>query len=312
MYNKVSFVIPCYRSERTIEFVVKELKDTAALRKDKEIEIILVNDCSPDNVYSVISRLADEDERVKGINFTKNFGKASAVLAGISEASGDIIISLDDDGQCPGNKFWDFVDALENNNADVAYADYPVRQEKGIKKLGSTIYTKLMHYLIEQPDNIKSNNMVAIRDYIAKEMIKYQNPFPAIHPLLMQISHSVVMVPAVERDRADDKGGGFSFFKSIKLLINGCTNFSIKPLRLAEVVGSLVALAGFIYALIIVFKKIMNFPIETGYASLMAAILFIGGVIMILLGIIGEYLGRLYICVNNSPQYVIKEKRNLK
>jgi undecaprenyl-phosphate 4-deoxy-4-formamido-L-arabinose transferase len=114
-----------------------------------------------------------------------------------------------------------------------------------------------------------------------------------------------------ERNRADNNKTGFTFWKSFKLMINGFTNFSVVPLRLASVMGLMIAIVGFIYGLIVIIRKIVNPDILIGYSSLMAVLLFIGGIIMILLGVIGEYLGRIYVCINKAPQYVVKDTINL-
>ena len=305
----ISFVIPCYRSEKTISGVIDEIEATMSLRPENSYEIVCVNDCSPDDVYNVLREIASKNQRVKVVNFAKNFGKASAVLAGYAKVSGDIVVSLDDDGQCPVNQTWDLIDALSEEH-DIAIADYPKKKESVFKRFGSAVNASMMNFLIEQPNGIVMNNFYAMRRFIAEEMTRYKNPYPSLHPLLVQATHSFVMVPMEERERADDKSSGFTFWKSFRLMINGFTNFSVKPLRIAMFLGMIVALIGFVYAIYLVIRRVINPEMVAGYASTMAVILLVGGVIMVLLGIIGEYLGRLYICVNNGPQYVVKDTIN--
>lgn len=306
----VSYVIPCYRSEKTITGVVNEITNVMLHRPEHDYEIICVNDCSPDNVYKVLRQLALDNHRLKVINFARNFGKAAAVLAAYSKCVGDVIVSLDDDGQCPVDKTWELIDTLDDEH-DLAFADYPKKKENLFKRIGSTVNAVVMDFLIEQPDNITINNFSAMKRFVAEEMINYKNPFPSLHPLLVQTTHSIVMVPMEERERADDNASGFTFWKSFRLMINGFTNFSVKPLRLAAGMGIVFALIGFIYAMVIVVRKLVYPDILIGYSSMMAALFFIGGIIMLLLGAIGEYLGRIYICINNAPQYVIRNMLNM-
>lgn len=307
--NKISFVIPCYRSENTIEFVIGEIIETMKKRNGWDYEIVLVNDCSPDNVYIKLKKMAQENKKIKVINFTRNFGKASAVLAACARVTGDYVVLLDDDGQCPTKNTWNLIDALDD--ADIAVADYPQKKETKWKRFGSKVNEKVMNFLIEQPENIHMNNFLAFRKLIADEIVKYKNPFPSLHPLLVQATHSIKMVPMEERERVDGAETGFTFLKSLRLMVSGCTNFSVKPLRLALALGVLVALLGFVFLITIVVRKLIDPCVVVGYSSIMAVLLFIGGIIMVLLGIIGEYLGRIFVCINSAPQYVIEETINV-
>ena len=307
---KISFVIPCYRSEKTIEHVVNEINSVMSERPKNAYEIILVNDCSPDNVYSIISKLAKENSQIKVINFARNFGKASAVLAGFRVGSGDIIVNLDDDGQCPLNYTGELIDAL-GEKYDISMAAYTVKSESLYKRIGSRANAYLMSLLLDQPPNVKTSNFWAVKKFVAKEMTRYTNPFPNLQGLLFQISHNIVLIPIEERKRFDDNVSGFTLLKSAKLVLDGCINFSIKPLRVASFLGFLISGFGFVYGIVLILKKIMNTNILIGYSSLMVTVLFIGGVIMILLGIIGEYLGRLLVSINNSPQSIVRDTINI-
>lgn len=171
---KISFVIPCYRSEKTIEHVVDEINVVMSERPKNAYEIILVNDCSPDNVYSIISELAKENSQIKVINFARNFGKASAVLAGFRVASGDIIVNLDDDGQCPLNYTGELIDAL-GEKYDISMAAYTVKLESLYKRIGSRANAYLMSLLLDQPPNVKTSNFWAVKKFVAKEMIRYMD-----------------------------------------------------------------------------------------------------------------------------------------
>lgn len=306
----VSFVIPCYRSELTIEGVIQEIREVMSLRPEHDYEIVCVNDCSPDEVYGKLKELAASDARIKVLNFAKNCGKHSALLAGYKVVSGEVIVSLDDDGQCPVERTWDLVDAL-NENVDVAIARYPAKKESTFKKLGSKVNDYISKLLVDQPKDVCFENFNAAKQFVFKEAVRYTNPYPMLVPLILQVTHKIVNIPMEDRERTDGKSSGYTFAKSLSLMINGFTNFSVVPLRLAALLGILVACCGFFYAIYIVVRKLLEPSVMMGYSSTMAAILVIGGIIMLLLGIIGEYLGRLYICINNAPQYVVRDRINL-
>lgn len=307
----LSFVIPCYRSEKTIEKVIDEIIETVACKPEYDYEIIAVNDCSPDNVYKVLKRIAEKNPRVKVICFAKNMGKDAAAMAGYAAAAGDYVVDLDDDYQCPVYELWKLLEPVEAGLCDCAMAKYDKKMESWVKRLGSRINNWMSRVMIDKPKEIRFENFGVMRAFVAKEIIKYKNPFPYKDGLLLRITNRIITVPMQERERADDNKTGFTMVKSIRLLMNGLTSFSVKPLRVATVAGSLFAVAGFIYGLIVVIRKLTEPSIPEGYSSLIAVLLFSSGLIMMMLGLIGEYIGRIYICINNSPQYVIKETINM-
>ena len=148
-----------------------------------------------------------------------------------------------------------------------------------------------------------------MKRFICDEILRYKNPYPYVDGLLLSSTSRIANVTMEENERISGNTG-FTLYKSLRLWMNGFTAFSVKPLRMATFLGSLVAMSGFIFALIIIIRKFTNPAIVEGYSSIMAAILIVGGVIMVLLGLIGEYIGRIYICINNSPQYVIRSTYN--
>ena len=307
----LSFVIPCYRSEKTIEKVVAEIIETVSLRPEWDYEIICVNDCSPDNVYEVLLKLASENKKIKVINFSKNMGKHSAVLAGYSFAKGQYTVNLDDDFQSPTYELWKLIDALENDECDVATASYSRKKEVFWKRFGSGLNTFMSSVMIGKPKDLRFENFCAQKFFLTKEMIKYTNPYPYIEGLILRITRRVKMIPMQERDRADSNKTGFTLHKSVSLFANGLTAFSVKPLRVATVIGGITATLGFLYAVYLVIRKILQPETPMGYSSMMCVLLFVGGMVMLMLGIIGEYIGRIYICLNKSPQYVVRETVNI-
>lgn len=306
----LSFVIPCYGSEKTISSVIAEIKDTVNTRKDTDFEIICVNDCSPDNVWSVLISEAQIDKRVKLIGLSKNANRPGAVMAGLGQAVGEICVVLDDDGQCPMPELWRLIEPLENGY-DVSIADYPVRKQNAFKNFGTAVNKKMTEVIIGRPKNLQFTNFMAIKKFVVDEIIDYRNPYPYLTGLLLRTTQKIKNVPMEQRCRIDNGRTNFTFNKMFSLWINGFTAFSVKPLRIATVCGVIVALIGFVMGIYTVINKILNPIIEAGYSSTMAVMLFIGGMIMLMLGLIGEYIGRIYICINKSPQYVIRDKINI-
>lgn len=307
MKDTISFVIPCYNSSKTIVDVTSDIIKT--MKKDYSYEIILVNDGSKDNTIDVITKLAKTNKKIKVIDFSKNYGQHSAILAGLKYTKGSIIVGLDDDGQTPAKESPKLIKAIQDGY-DVAYANYKKKQHSAFRNFGSKVNLLMSEWLLNKPKNIHPNSFFACKDYVAKEMVKYQNPYPYILGLTLQSTNSIINVETEHYERKVGKSN-YSFSKLISLWLNGFTAFSVKPLRISSFVGVTSALLGFIYGIVLIVKKLTNQTQVLGYSSIMAAILFIGGIILLVLGLIGEYLGRIYISINNAPQYVIKNKINI-
>lgn len=301
----ISIVIPCFRSEKTIEFVVNHLLEVLNQREEKS-EIILVNDGSPDDVWLEIIKIVNKTEgKVFGINFSRNFGQHSAILAGYRFAKGDIVVTMDDDGQTNSEYLWKLVDKLRTGY-DIVFAEYPEKKESLYRRMGSALNFKMCSSFLGMPRGTKPNSFHAIQKYIIDEMVRYDNPYPYIAGLMFRSTNNIGSVIVPHEDRIEGTSG-YSIGKLIGLTINGFTAFSIKPLRFASYLGVICALLGFLYGISVIVKKLMTPTIQLGYSSLMSTLLFVGGMLMLMLGIIGEYIGRMYISINNAPQYVIKE-----
>lgn len=308
--KKLSFIIPCYGSEKTVEMVINEIIDVVS-KKEYEYEIVAVNDKSPDNVLNVLKKIAEKNEKVKVLSLAKNMNRPGALMAGMSVCSGDYIILMDDDGQCPMGNLWELIKPLEEGH-DVSIAKYPSYKQSKFKSLGTIVNRKMTEIIMEKPKQLSFTNFSAIQKYIVKEILKYKNPYPYMTGLILRTTSDIVNVKMEERKRLVGKTT-FTFKKMLKLWINGFTAFSVKPLRISTILGFFTALLGFVYGIYIVIHKIFfHSTVVQGYSSLMAILLFIGGMIMLMLGLIGEYIGRIYICINDSPQYIIKEKYNIK
>jgi undecaprenyl-phosphate 4-deoxy-4-formamido-L-arabinose transferase len=304
----LSFIIPCYNSADSIAAVVDEIRETTATLACLEYEIILVNDASPDGVYGVIKQLCASDPRIKAIDLSKNFGQHSAILAGIREANGDLFVFLDDDGQTPVREVGKLLSTL-SDDCDIAMAEYQKRQFSVWRNLGSKINNWMAEVMIGKPKGLSLTSFFVCKRFIAEELTNYQHSYPYLAGLLLQTSNKIKNVPVFHRERISGQSG-YTLRKLLSLWVNGFTAFSIKPLRVATISGAILAIIGFIFGVYTILTKFFNPEVLLGYSSTMAALLFIGGMIMLMLGLIGEYVGRIFMSVNNAPQYVVRERIN--
>jgi len=304
----VSFVIPCYRSALTIEKVVEEIINTIEPLPEYEYEIILVNDSSPDDTFQVIRRICEKNHKIKGINLAKNFGQHAALMAGFRWCKGDVVVCLDDDGQTPADEVGKLLDKIQEG-ADAVYAKYLHKKHSIFRNLGSMTNELMTQYLLGKPKELYVSSYFAVRRFVVEEMIRYENSYPYVIGLVLRSTKNVENVVVQHRER-EIGNSGYTIGKLMGLWFNGFTAFSIKPLRMASVVGCLCAAAGFAYGIYTIIKRFVNPLVPLGFSSLMAALMFIGGMLMIMLGLIGEYIGRIYISMNNAPQYVIRETIN--
>lgn len=303
--KKVSFVIPCYRSALTIGNVVKEIQDTMNTLNAYTYEIILVNDCSPDDTFDVIEKLCAEYSNICGVNLARNFGQHAALMAGFHQVTGDILVCLDDDGQTPADEVGKLLTEIENGQ-DVVYASYANKKHSMFRNFGSWVNEKMLQFLLGKPKELFVSSYFAARRFIVDEMLKYENAYPYVIGLVLRTTKRISNVPVQHRER-EIGASGYTLGKLLSLWFNGFTAFSTKPLQIATISGCTLAVGGFLYALYTIIKKFVNPAVPLGFSSMMSAILVIGGMIMIMLGLIGEYIGRMYICMNSAPQFVVRD-----
>ena len=303
--KKVSFVIPCYRSALTIGNVVKEIQDTMQSLTQYTYEIILVNDCSPDDTFAVIASLCKENENICGVDLAKNFGQHGALMAGFHQVTGDILVCLDDDGQTPADEVGKLLAEIENGQ-DVVYASYEHKKHSLFRNFGSWMNEKMAQFLLGKPKELFVSSYFAARRFIVDEMLRYENAYPYVIGLVLRSTKRIMNVPVQHRER-EIGTSGYTLGKLLGLWFNGFTAFSTKPLRIATFSGGVFAVLGFAYGIYTIVKKFVNPAVPLGFSSTMAAIMFIGGMLMIMLGLIGEYIGRMYICMNSAPQFVVRD-----
>ena len=304
--KKVSFVIPCYRSEKTLTGVVEEIKAAMEKLSAYTYEIILVNDSSPDNTWQTICTLCRENSFIRGIDFARNFGQHAALMAGLRCAEGDYVVCLDDDGQTPADEVDKLLEKLEEGY-DAVYAQYGQKQHSLFRNLGSKVNELMTRVMLEKPAELYISSYFAVQRFVVDDMIRYENSYPYVIGLVLRTTKEITNVMVQHREREEGRSG-YTLKKLLALWFNGFTAFSVKPLRIATVIGTVSAFLGFLYGIYTIVKKLINPDVPLGFSSTMAAIVFFGGMIMVMLGLIGEYIGRIYISMNNSPQYVIRRQ----
>lgn len=307
MGKMISFVVPCYRSQATLPSVIREIQETMEGLSQYTYEVVLVNDCSPDNTFDSIRELCRENKNITGINLAKNFGQHSALMAGFHQVKGDIIVCLDDDGQTPADEVGKLLKGIEKG-ADVVYAQYAHKHHSGFRNWGSHVNELMTRIMLGKPKDLYVSSYFAARRFVVDEMIKYEYPYPYVIGLVLRTTKNIVNVEVNHRDRMEGTSG-YTLGKLLGLWFNGFTAFSVKPLRIATVTGAGCAFLGFAYGIYTIIKKIFINPpgLVTGFSALMSVLVFMGGMLMLMLGLVGEYMGRMYISMNRSPQYVVRE-----
>lgn len=305
--EKVSFVIPCYRSAKTLPSVVSEIENAMAAIQDRyTYEIVLINDCSPDDTYGVICSLADANPHILGADLARNFGQHAALMAGYHYISGDIVVSLDDDGQTPACEVGKLLDKLEEGY-DVVYARYRNKHHSSFRNWGSRVNDRMAETLLGKPRDLSVSSYFAARRYIIEEAKRYTYSFPYMLGLILRATKRIANVDVNHRDRASGESG-YTLKKLFSLWANGFTSFSVKPLHLAAYIGTFFSFFGMIYLLYVIILHFVSGGAPAGWSTLTALVLIIGGLTLLTLGLIGEYIGRIYICINNSPQFVVRSE----
>lgn len=299
----ISILIACYKSAKTIEPVICEIEKIFKNQTKYTYEIILVNDGSPDNTFEIIEKIAEEHQNIIGVNLSKNYGQLSAKMAGLQYVNGEYLVYMDDDGQCPTDRIFDLISCLEAGY-DIAYAAYTEKQTTLFKKITSDIHGKLTEVTLGKPKGIKISNFYAINRLVIDSLRKYKSPFPSPLGYMLQITKKIANVPMVEKKRLAGKSN-YNLKRLFSQWMTVFTNFSIVPLRIISSIGFSTTLISFLMMIYLIIRKLIVGSLS-GYTSIACLILFLGGLNLISLGLIGEYIGRIYITISGKPVYTIK------
>jgi len=298
----LSIVIPVYNSEDNLAELTKQLVDALA---SSSFEIVLVNDQSRDNSWAIIGELAAKNQNIVGVNLRKNSGQDNAIMAGLTVAKGDYMVIMDDDLQ---HSPYDIPKLIEEcaKGYDICFAKFPEIKQAFWKNCGSKLNGKVAEILIEKPANVYLSPFKVIRREVAKEIIKYDGPFPYVDGLLFSVTRNITQIP-VEHHKRFQGRSNYSLRKSIQVFMKLATSFSILPLQIASVIGFFSSFSGFFLSIYYLFQFFVTRNQPEGWTSIILLILILGGLILLSLGMIGEYLGRIYLTVNHRPQFIIRD-----
>jgi undecaprenyl-phosphate 4-deoxy-4-formamido-L-arabinose transferase len=300
---ELSLVIPLYRSSGTIDSLIKRLE---ALRPACRWEVILVDDGSPDDTAErARQRLQRSPLRGLLIRHSRNYGEHQAVLTGYRHASGTYLVNLDDDLQNPpeeGLRLWQ---KARDDDLDVVYGDYRQKQHAGWRNLGSRFANRTANWLLDLPDRFYLSSFRCVSGLIAKKVADYQGPYPYIDGLLSQYTQRIASLK-VQHDSRQDGESNYNLRRLTRLWLNIFTSFSIMPLRLASLLGLAMATIGAATIVVLILQALVEGRSVQGWLSIISTILIFGGIQCLLIGVLGEYLGRIFLTVSGKPQSFLR------
>jgi len=304
---RLSIVIPVYGSERVLSELVAQIHRVAGSLDDvrENYEIIFVCDLSPDSSWQVIQSLSREYPQVHGILLRMNAGQHNALMAGFAQAKGEFIVTMDDDLQHSPADIPLLLQEIKRG-FDVAYARFKKRKHASWKIVGSRINDIVAGYLMQKPKGLYLSPFRAMKAAIRDEITQYRGPYVYVDGLILSVTRNIATVDVDHHDRyAGDSG--YSVRKSLSLWLKMATSFSIVPLRITSFLGMCFAGLGFLLAILLVIQRFTLNVMPVGWSSLIVTVLIIGGVQLLAIGMLGEYLGRVLLTINSRPQFVVAE-----
>lgn len=300
----LSVVVPVYNGAATVGTLVDAL---AGLAVEGGHEVVLVVDGSPDNSLDVCRALARRtDLSVTVVNLSRNFGEHNAVMAGLAEARGRYIVTMDDDLQNPPEEVTRLYDHARGADLDVVYGIYERKEHAGWRNLGSRLANFSADILLDKPKGLYLSSFRCMSAFVAEKIVQHAGPYPYVDGLILQVTQNLGTLAVRHLPRAVGRSN-YTVKKLLRLWLSIFLNFSVLPLRLASVLGALMGLAGVIAFLAVAYEAVVLGGTPEGWASVMGAVLALSGAQMMMLGIIGEYLGRLFLTSNDKPQYVVRD-----
>jgi undecaprenyl-phosphate 4-deoxy-4-formamido-L-arabinose transferase len=303
---KLSVVIPVYNSEGTIMVLVNTLLKVLS---EYEIEIVLVNDASKDKSEFVCETIAASDHRVKFISLRRNSGEHNTVMCGLNHCTGDYIAIVDDDLQNPPSEIITLVNKAISGKHDVVYAKYGVKQHSVFRNFCSYINNVFAFYLLNKPKGLYLSSFKVFSKEILKEVIAYKGPFPYIDALILRVTDNIGSEEVLHESRKNGKSN-YTLKKLLSLYLNVFINYSNRPLRLVTIAGIIISILSAVLSASIVYEKIFLNDITPGWSFLAVLLLFSIGATFIVIGLLGEYIGKIIMSLNNTPQFVIKKTIN--
>jgi polyisoprenyl-phosphate glycosyltransferase len=301
----VSILIPVYKNDGGLDELVRRINTSMSSSSyANRFELILVDDCSPDNSWQVIQQLAQTYPFVQGATLSRNFGQHNAIMAGLNLVSGQYVVLMDDDLQHPPEAIPSMLDELAAG-ADVCYTNYANRQHAAWKIAGSKFNDWVASWLLSKPRGLYLSSFKALKRGVVEQIRSHEGPFAYLDGLILDVTRRIKSVEIQHAARAFGEGN-YSFTKSFSLWLRMVTGTSIVPLRMVTLMGALIALLGFLGAVFVIVSNYL-YPAESkGWASIIVTILLVSGFQTLFIGILGEYLGRIHLRLNNKPQYLFR------
>ena len=295
----LSIVVPVYRGAETIGQLVEAL---SRLAPAGGLEIVLVNDGSPDNSGDVCRALLDTARvPLTYVEHTRNFGEHNAVMTGLRHANGAYVITMDDDLQNPPDEVVRLYDHARNGGWDAVYTRYSVKQHAGWRNLGSRFANKVADHLLDKPKGLYLSSFRCMSAMVVDAVTRYTGPYPYVDGLIMQVTRRIDGIEVLHLPRMNGTSN-YTLTRLVRLWLNLATSFSLAPLRIATFAGAAMASLGTIGAAATIVEALLLRETPTGWASIMVVLLLVGGIQSMILGVLGEYVGRTFLSTNGKPQ----------
>ena len=305
--GKVSIVVPMYNEQESLEILYQELNRVTDTIKDYEFEYLFVNDGSKDNTLQEIQRLATADDRVRYVSFSRNFGKEAALYAGLSNADGDYIATMDADLQDPPSLLPQMLAMIESQDCDnVATRRVNRKGEPPIRSFFARCFYKLMRWLsnIDIADGARDYRLMSRAMVDSILSVSEYNRFSKGIFAWVGYETRWLEFENVERSAGETK---WSFWKLVRYSIDGIINFSNTPLQISSYLGMILTIVSFIAIIVEVIRALVFGDPVAGWPSLVCIITFIGGIELFCMGIMGQYIAKTYMEVKHRPHYIVKE-----
>ena len=301
-----SIVIPCYKSSKTIRKVVEMTMQEMDRLDRREYEFVLVDDCSPDDgeTMAALMGLVRDYACVKVVELAKNAGQHNAVMAGLNEGSGDVFIAMDDDMQTHPSQLGKLLDEFDKGY-DIVYGYYEHKEHSKFRNFGSYVNYMTVRILLKKPKDLKTSSFWVIRKFVRDYAVEYKSAYTHLQGLFLRTTRNISSVP-IQHFKREVGTSNYTLKKLIKLwsIILG---FSIVPLQMATYTGFFFSLIGILAAIGVIILKFVRPATYIGWPSMMATICFFSGLNLMFMGIIGEYVGRIFLGMSKNPQYVVRQ-----
>lgn len=303
---QVSVVVPVYNSALCLPELARRV-DRVLRSAFATYELILVDDGSTDPSWTVITELCDSHEFITGVGLRRNVGQDNAIMAGLGHATGEIVIIMDDDLQHDPADIPHLCEAMGEGD-DVVYGRFDHRRHARWKKVGSWLADWAACVVLRKPRDLYMSPFKALRRGIAEEVIKYDGPFPYVDGLILTTTTRITQTDVSHHRRHAGKSN-YNLVRSILVWLKLVTGFSVLPLRIATMVGGVIAIGSFLMAAFFVVQAVVLAELPPGWPSLIVTVFFLGGIQLVGIGAVGEYVGRIFVTQNRQAQYSVREVR---